>query len=93
MKIHLIIAQRKERYEGEYAPEVLNAIDEYGHDENGGEWLAKKLEEYRNPDRANSEFEAVEIVTVEVSMKAIMERLRPTGTIVAKVMPNDPSVN
>jgi len=87
MQIHLIIAQRKESYKGQYAPEVLDAIDEYGNDENAGEWLAKKLDEYRNPDRANSEFEAVEVVTVEVSTKAILERLRPTGVIAAEVLP------
>jgi hypothetical protein len=89
MKIYLIVAQRKEHYEGEYAPEVLDAIDEYGNDENAGVWITSKVNEYRNPDRADSEFEAVEVIAVEVSTKAIMERLRPTGVIPAKVLPNE----
>jgi len=36
MTIKTVWAQRAERYEGEYAPELLGAIDEYGDDENPG---------------------------------------------------------
>jgi len=87
MKIHLIVGQRKERYEGEYAPEVLEAIDEYGDEANEGQWILRKLDEYRKPDRANSLFEAVEVITVDVSTKAIMERLRPTVVLPAEICP------
>lgn len=34
MEIRCLFAQRKCRYEGQYAPELLAAIDEYGDDEN-----------------------------------------------------------
>lgn len=88
MKIHLIIAQRKESHGGRYGPEVLAAIDDHQNDLNGGRWLAQKADEYRNPDRAESDFEAVEIIIVEVPTEAVMERLRPTTkAIPAKVEP------
>jgi len=34
MEIRCLFAQRKCSYEGQYAPELLAAIDEYGDDEN-----------------------------------------------------------
>lgn len=34
MKIRCLFAQRKCSYDGQYAPELLAAIDEYGDDEN-----------------------------------------------------------
>ena len=79
MKIHLIIGQRKERYLGEYAPEVLDAMDEYGNDENSGEWIDGKMKEHK----ADESFEAVEVVTVEVPISKIMERLRPNNKPIA----------
>ena len=89
MKIHLIIAQRKERYAGEYAPEVLDAREEY---DNAGEWIVEKLDGYRHPDRANSDFEAVEAMTIKVPTVAIMERLRPTGIITAQIVTSDKAI-
>jgi hypothetical protein len=85
MMIHMIVAQRKEKYAGEYAPEVLDAIDEFGNDENAGEWLEEKLKDHRTDEA----FEAVEIVTLEVSMKDIMARLRP-NSLAATVLPFTP---
>ena len=83
MIIYLIFGQRKEQYLGQYAPEVLDAIDEYGYDENAGEWLDGKLKVYRDTD----EFEKVEIISVLVPTGAIMERLRPnTSPIVGNVL-------
>jgi hypothetical protein len=89
MIIYLIVGQRKESYRGEYGPEVLGAEDEFSNDENGGEWLLKEVERYRNPDRAESVFEAVEVITISVPMQKIMDRLRPgehaiTATVVEK---------
>lgn len=34
MEVRCLFAQRKCSYEGEYAPELIAAIDEYGDDEN-----------------------------------------------------------
>lgn len=82
MKIFIIFGQRKERYAGEYAPEALDVIDEYGNDENAGEWLVRKVAEHR----ATQEFESVEAITIEVSSKDIMSRLRPdTKPLLGKV--------
>lgn len=36
MEIICLFAQRKCQYDGEYAPELLAAIDEYGDDDNPG---------------------------------------------------------
>lgn len=80
MKLYVIFAQRKERYEGEYAPEALELMDEYGVEENGA-WLATKLEEHRK----NSDLAAVEIVAIDLGSTAqakIKEKL--IGTLELK---------
>ncbi len=38
MKIHILFGQRAERYEGEFAPEVLTARDEFTVEENPDGW-------------------------------------------------------
>jgi hypothetical protein len=86
MKIHLLVGQRKESYAGEFAPEVLEAIDEFGNCENAGEWLQGKMKEYR----VDASFEALVIVTLEVPTLKILERLRPNNEpIVAEVVDTD----
>lgn len=61
MKLYIIFGQRIERYPGQYAPEALEVMDEYGMEENG-EWLQKKLEEHRK----NADFVKVDIFCVEL---------------------------
>lgn len=34
MKLHILFGQRKQRYDGEYGPEVLDCWDEYSINEN-----------------------------------------------------------
>jgi hypothetical protein len=83
MLIHLIIGQRKEAYTGQYAPEVLDAADEFCNDENPEGWCDARLAEYRG----TGEFEAVEAITVSVATSAILERLRPRPAVIeAKVV-------
>lgn len=76
MKLLILYAQRKERYQGEYAPEVLAAIDEYGQSDNP---------EYLNGEKAKAgasgEFESVVVVTLEVNGAKIMEMLRPSRPV------------
>jgi hypothetical protein len=72
MKIHLIVGHRVENYPGEYCPEVLDAGDEYSNDENPV-WIIDKLAE----QRATKEFEAVDVITVELPVAVIMSRLYP----------------
>lgn len=38
MKIHVLFMQRQERYQGEFGPEALVAIDEFCLDENPDNW-------------------------------------------------------
>lgn len=72
MKFHVLYAQRKERYKGEYAPEVLAAIDENGQSDNPEYMLDRKLKAI-----ATNEFESVVVVTMEVNGVKVMEMLRP----------------
>lgn len=83
MKIHLVVAQREENYKGEFAPEVLGAIDEYAHDENPA-YISEVLEKAK----ASKEFEAVAQITLEVPLSAVMQVLRPAQKVIpAEVVP------
>ena len=66
MLLHVIFGQRVESYEGEFAPEALEVMDEYGYDENS-EWLHKKLQYYRT----DQSFANVEIMEIELGKDAI----------------------
>lgn len=66
MKIYVLFGQRKCRYDGEYAPEALDVISEFGMDENT-EYLETKKKEYILSD----EFTSVSIIPIEVSSKDI----------------------
>lgn len=61
MNLYIIFGQRIERYPGEYAPEALEVMDEYGMEENG-QWLEEKLEEHRK----NTDFLGVSIFCIEL---------------------------
>ncbi len=59
MKLHILFGQRKQSYEGEYAPEVLTCWDEYAVDENPEGYeadIAKMREKY------GSEMSAMEVI-------------------------------
>lgn len=62
MNIHTIWGQRACRYPGEYAPELLEAHDQNGVDENPN-FLDEKFEEYE----ASKEFSRIERVTLSLS--------------------------
>lgn len=76
MKVHVLYAQRKERYQGEYAPEVLAAIDENGQSDNPEYMTGEK-----SKAEATGEFENVVVVTLEVNGAKIMEMLRPINPV------------
>ncbi len=65
MEIICLFAQRKCQYEGEYAPELLAAIDEYGDDDNP-EFIDEAKEK---ADKDNS-FVFSKIMTITVPDKA-----------------------
>ncbi len=73
MKLYVLMAQRKERYPGEYAPEALDVIDEWADDDNP-DYMARKLEEAKE----SRVYENVVVVTLKVNGAQIMEMLRPT---------------
>ena len=64
MEIICLFAQRKCRYAGEYAPELLAAIDEYGDDYNP-EYIDKAKEK---ADKENS-FAFSKVITITVPSK------------------------
>lgn len=81
MKIHVIIAQRKCSYPGEYAPEVLDACDEYCYDENP-KWLDDKLDEHRR----KGEYQAVAVMVVSVSNVDVARILNPSPNVSGTVL-------
>ena len=83
MKLHVVMAQRVCRYDGEYAPEALAVMSECDYDENP-EDIWKKVEKAR----ATNEFDSVVVVTLTVSSDAIQRALFPeTELIPAEVVP------
>lgn len=81
MNVYILFGQRKCDYPGQYAPEALEVMDEFAHDENG-EWLDEKLAEAEK----TGEFTAVRIIRVELgSLEAIRELVLGVPTIKGKV--------
>ena len=81
MKIHVLMGQRIENYPGQYAPEALDCLDEYGHSDNPG-----YLNEMKSRADDTGEFERTEIVTLEVPLDAIMRVLRPAQQVIEAVV-------
>ena len=77
MKIKILFGHRKENYEGEYAPEVLGAIDEYSHDENP-QWFLDRCIKYTQDES----FNIVKVVEIEVEDSDIMNALYPRTKII-----------
>lgn len=61
MDLYILFGQRRERYEGQHAPEALEVIDEYVWEENG-QWLRGRREERRANE--GSEWAALKIIRV-----------------------------
>lgn len=83
MKLYVIFAQRKQRYEGEYGLEALTCMSEADNESNP-DYLPEELEKHRN----SKDFDAVEVVTLDLSEKTVREILFPQHTpIPASVVP------
>jgi hypothetical protein len=79
VKLYVLFAQRKCRYEGEYAPEALDVCDEFSHGENP-DYLFGKLQVAQD----NTEFVSAAIVAVDLGEKgyqAILDRLTGITTV------------
>lgn len=67
MKLYVLFAQRKETYDGEYAPEALAVADEYTMDESP-EWMERQIKEQVE---VNSDFIAHTVVEIDLGDKAL----------------------
>lgn len=72
MKIFVLFGHRKEKYDGEYAPEALACMDEVGYDENPG-YLCDEYDKMKN----SGEFAALEIIPIVFSSNVLMNYLYP----------------
>lgn len=72
MELHVLIGQRKERYEGEYGMEALAVASDADMDGNP-EYMPDQLQEHRD----SGEFDALAIVTLRVSGEAVRAALYP----------------
>ena len=78
MDLFVLIGQRKERYEGEYTPEALAVIDEYGDSENP-DYMRDELHKYTKI----GDFSALSILHLSVSDDAINKALFPAAEVIA----------
>lgn len=85
MKLHILFGQRKETYPGEYMPEALAVMDEYGQSDNPG-----YLDGEKTKALTSGEFENVVVVTVDVNGAKIMEMLRPAKQVLPAVIVEQP---
>lgn len=85
MELLVVMAQRKERYVGEYAPEALAVMTEHDNDDNP-DYLRDVLAE----NRASDEFAAVELVRLRVDDAALNAALFPQRKPIAAAVVSDP---
>lgn len=85
MKMTLLVLHRKERYEGEYLPEVISVVDEITLEENPDWWPQEVAQQKATID--DSTIAAWAEIEIEVPTEDIMKALYPrTKTISAKVL-------
>jgi hypothetical protein len=70
MKLYIVLAQRKEAYPGQFAPEALAVVTEYDRDENP-DWIQSQLDDAKkDPDML-----AADIFEIDLGNQAT-ERIR-----------------
>ena len=74
MKVELLVMHRRERYEGEYAPEVLAVCDEWTLEDNPGWW---EREIVQQKALIGDDASAWAVVTIELSTDSLMLALYP----------------
>ena len=80
MLLYVLMGQRECRYEGEYAPEALEVIDENGNDENP-DFLVESRAKYEN----SKEFDSLAVIRLRVS-DAALDAALSIHTINAEVL-------
>lgn len=78
INIKTLWIQRKERYEGEFAPECLLAVDEYTDDSNPEYWEEQSKKEL---DACGNDVESHAIINIRIPRAEVEKQLRPGGTI------------
>lgn len=82
MDFLILVGQRKQRYDGEFAPEALEVIDDIGDGDNPDFLIEKRKQHHGSGD-----FESIATVRVRVPSEAIARALKPARTaIVGEVM-------
>jgi len=82
MDLFVLIGQRKERYEGEYSPEALAVIDEYGDSENQ-DYMRDEL----HKQTQSGDFLALTVLHLNVSDDDVNNALFPAAKVIsAKVV-------
>jgi hypothetical protein len=78
----VLVGQRKQRYEGEYAPEALAVIDDVGNDDNPDYMREEFAKQHKS-----GEFSALAVVRLRADSAAINNALFPaSGAIPAEVI-------
>jgi hypothetical protein len=86
VKLYVLFAQRKQRYNGQYGIEVLAATDEFSSEDNP-DWIRDTKAE----NEATGDFESLAVVTLEVSEAEIRKRLTPEEKVIPAKVVNEPS--
>lgn len=86
MDFLILVGQRKQRYDGEFAPEALEVIDEIGDGDNP-DFLIEKMSEHQD----SGDFESIATVRVRVPSEAIARALKPVRTVIIGEVITDPS--
>lgn len=74
MDLYILFGQRKVRYEGEYAPEALEVITEYGNDENPDFMLEEQEKAIQS-----GEFTNVQVLRIYVNDRALDNAMNPVS--------------
>lgn len=72
MTLKVLFIQRKEQYEGQHAPEVFAAVDEYSYEEKH-HWFLEKIGNADN-EKVRGEFEGIAVIDIEVDQDEIRRR-------------------
>jgi hypothetical protein len=83
MKIHVLFGQRRERYEGEHAPEILCAWDEWSIEENP-DGFSEAVELARK--EVGEEMVATRVIILDVDGDKIRKMLVGVPRVAAEIL-------
>lgn len=89
MKVHLLALHRKERYDGEFAPEVVAVCDEWTMDENPS-WWPEEIQ--RQQDAVGNDAVAWAQVTIDLPVNDLLSALYPNPQVHAIITATEPVV-